>query len=72
MQTHVLYNKVTKFRTDIRCLLTRPLHPFYVRLTRCCPKHAPLHHPQCPFIQMIDTDATLLLDYTNLTTVIWI
>jgi hypothetical protein len=25
--------------------------PFPVRLTRCCPKHAPLHQPQCPFIQ---------------------
>jgi hypothetical protein len=34
--------------------------PFPFRLTWCCTKHAPFHQPQCPFIQMIDSDATLL------------
>jgi hypothetical protein len=39
---------------------------FPLRLTWCCAKHAPLHHPQCPFIQMTDTDVTLLHNYNNM------
>jgi hypothetical protein len=39
---------------------------FPLGLTWCCTKHAPLHQPQCPFIQMIDTDATFLPNCNNM------
>jgi hypothetical protein len=29
-------------------------------------KHAPLRHPQCPFIQMTDTDVALLPNYNKM------
>ena len=35
-------------------------------LTRCCAVHAPFHHPQRPFIQMIDTDVTFLPNYNTM------
>jgi hypothetical protein len=59
-------------KTRVMMLLSCSLWYHDASVPRCCPKHALLHHPQCPFIQMIDTDVTLLLDYTNLTPVVWI
>jgi hypothetical protein len=33
--------------------------------TRCSTRHAPFHQPQCPFIQTIDTDVTLLPTFST-------
>jgi hypothetical protein len=39
---------------------------FPLGLTWCCAKHSPLHQPQCQFIQMTDTDVTLLPNCNNM------